>query len=86
MTVRSCTTPEYALFSVRGRIAQLVERFPYKEVVGGSSPSAPTGVVEITTFSLVRRGGLKEETNAFRRCWSILAQLASSFAAGFQLA
>ena len=26
----------------RGRIAQLVERFPYKEVVGGSSPSAPT--------------------------------------------
>ena len=31
-----------------GRIAQLVERLPYKEDVGGSSPSAPT------RFSLVR--------------------------------
>ena len=26
----------------RGRLAQLVERFPYKEDVGGSSPSSPT--------------------------------------------
>ncbi len=25
-----------------GRLAQLVERLPYKEDVGGSSPSAPT--------------------------------------------
>ena len=25
-----------------GRLAQLVERFPYKEDVGGSSPSTPT--------------------------------------------
>jgi hypothetical protein len=25
-----------------GRLAQLGERFPYKEEVGGSSPSAPT--------------------------------------------
>ena len=26
-----------------GRLAQLGERFPYKEEVGGSSPSTPTG-------------------------------------------
>ena len=26
-----------------GRLAQLGERFPYKEEDGGSSPSAPTG-------------------------------------------
>ena len=25
-----------------GRLAQLVERLPYKQVVGGSIPSAPT--------------------------------------------
>ena len=28
--------------SLRGRLAQLVERLPYKQNVGGSIPSAPT--------------------------------------------
>ena len=27
---------------VKGRLAQLVERLPYKQNVGGSIPSAPT--------------------------------------------
>ncbi len=29
-----------------GRLAQMEERFPYKEEVGGSSPSTPTVVSE----------------------------------------
>jgi hypothetical protein len=28
-----------------GGLAQLVERFPYKEDVGGSNPSAPTSLL-----------------------------------------
>lgn len=34
----------------RGRIAQLVERGPYKADVGGSSPSAPTKVPFVTSL------------------------------------
>lgn len=32
------------LLQLPGRIAQLGERFPYKEDVGGSSPSSPTSL------------------------------------------
>ena len=31
-----------AIFISQGRLAQLVERLPYKQNVGGSIPSAPT--------------------------------------------
>jgi hypothetical protein len=31
-------------YTGRGRLAQLVERLAYTEVVGGSSPSSPTRV------------------------------------------
>jgi hypothetical protein len=32
----------HAIFISQGRLAQLVERLPYKQNVGGSIPSAPT--------------------------------------------
>ena len=37
---------------VKGRLAQLVERLPYKQNVGGSIPSAPTKTL---TLNLVQR-------------------------------
>ena len=48
--------------SISGRIAQLGERFPYKEDVGGSSPSSPTihrlgGVAQLVRAPACHVGG-----------------------------
>gem|GEM_PF-3570517 len=44
----------YTLPCVQGRIAQVGERFPYKEEVTGSSPVSPTILLDRTS----RRGGV----------------------------
>ena len=43
-----------AIFISQGRLAQLVERLPYKQNVGGSIPSAPTIFYDAAVVQLVR--------------------------------
>ena len=48
---------------LNGRIAQLGERFPYKEDVGGSSPSSPT-IFRGDNAAIARRGGVAQSVRA----------------------
>lgn len=62
---------------------------PYTEDVGRSSPSAPTDVVENTTFSLVTVGFelgplcLAVFARGARRCAFVIVRVAGRFSQGF---
>ncbi len=57
----SLRSPTIEWFGNEGRIAQLVERLPYKQVVIGSSPVAPSlsfaGVVQLVRSPACHAGG-----------------------------
>ena len=53
------------LFSCSGRLAQLVERLPYKQNVGGSIPSAPTIFCDAAVVQLVRISACHAEGRGF---------------------